>query len=202
MVCEVLLGISNPDKEIRTNSVNKLQELSNNLGALTYCLIEIASKAATNDREKTIKTTALVLCRKIVDTKKYEEWKNIPNNLKEGIKAKAFALLNSETDPTQNSKICDLIQVIMIKILDCEEGWPEIQNLALSIINFDPNDNSKAIQIRTLLKLLSSSVGYMYDDIQKRYNEIIPYLEKLFDSDIDIKWEKKCQKIVLNHFWK
>ena len=65
MVCEVLLGISNPDKEIRTNSVNKLQELSNNLGALTYCLIEIASKAATNDREKTIKTTALVLCRKI-----------------------------------------------------------------------------------------------------------------------------------------
>ena len=187
MVCEVLLGISNPDKEIRTNSVNKLQELSNNLGALTYCLIEIASKAATNDREKTIKTTALVLCRKIVDTKKFEEWKNIPNNIKEGIKAKAFALLNSETDPTQNSKICDLIQVIMIKILDCEEGWPEIQNLALSIINFDPNDNSKAIQIRTLLKLLSSSVGYMYDDIQKRYNEIIPYLEKLFDSDIDMK---------------
>ena len=81
MVCEVLLGISNPDKEIRTNSVDKLQQLSNNLGALTYCLIEIASKTPTNDKEKIIKTTALVLCRKIVDTKALDDWKNIPSNI-------------------------------------------------------------------------------------------------------------------------
>ena len=64
MVCDVLLGISNQDKVIRTNSVNKLQELSNNLGALTFCLIEIASKTATNEKEKIVKTTALVICRK------------------------------------------------------------------------------------------------------------------------------------------
>ena len=86
MVCDVLLGISNQDKNIRTNSVNKLQELSNNLGALTYCLIEIASKTATNDKEKIVKTTALVICRKIIDTKSYENWKSIDNDLKEKIK--------------------------------------------------------------------------------------------------------------------
>ena len=176
MVCDVLLGISNPNKEIRNNSVSKLQELSNNLGALTYCLIEVASKPTTNDKEKTIKTTALVLCRKIMETKKMDDWKNIPNNIKEGIKAKSFALLNSEVDPNQNSKIVDMIQEIMIKILDCEEQWPEIQSLAFSIINFDPNDSTKTIQIRTLIKLLTSGVGYMYGDIQKNYNNLIPYL--------------------------
>ena len=197
MVCEVLLGISNPDKEIRTNSVNKLQELSNNLGALTYCLIEISLKTPTNDKEKIIKTTALVLCRKIVDTKTLNDWKNIPNNIKEGIKAKAFTLLNSEMDPNMNSKICDLIQVIMVKILDCDEEWPEIKNLAFSVFNFDPNDSSKIIQIRTLIKLLTSSVGYMYGDIQKNYKLLIPYLERLFDSEIDMK-VKTCAADLMN----
>ena len=48
MVCNILLGITNVDKEIRMKSVNKLLELSNNLGALTFCLIEIASKNAKN----------------------------------------------------------------------------------------------------------------------------------------------------------
>ena len=96
MVSSILLGISNPNKEIRTNSINKLQELSNNLGALTLCLIEIALKTATNQEEKTIKTTALVLGRKIVETKGIDDWKNIPSNIKESIKSKAFVLLNSE----------------------------------------------------------------------------------------------------------
>ena len=187
MVCEVLLGISNPDKEIRTNSVNKLQELSNNLGALAFCLIEIASKTATNTREKTIQTTALVLCRKIVDSKSIDDWKKIPENIKEGIKKNSLNLLNTETDPNQNSKICDMIEAIMLKILDSEDDWPEIRNLAFSITKFDPNDNTMALQIRTLMKLLISGVGYMYDDIASKYQELIPYLEKLFDSDIDMK---------------
>ena len=104
MVCDVLLGISNPNKDIRTNSVNKLLELSKNLGALTYCLIEIASKTATNDKEKIVKTTALVIARKIVDTKKDNDWKEIDNNLKEKIKNNILNLLNSEADPSQNSK--------------------------------------------------------------------------------------------------
>ena len=187
MVCDVLLGISNQDKVIRTNSVNKLQELSNNLGALTFCLIEIASKTATNDKEKIVKTTALVICRKILDTKSYEEWKKIDNNLKEKIKINSLNLLNSEKDPSQNSKICDLIVVIMEKVLDSDEEWPQIFSLALSLDNYDPNDNSKIIQIRTLLKLLTEGTGYMYKYISENYNKIIPYLEKLFDSGIDMK---------------
>ena len=197
MVSSILLGISNPNKEIRTNSINKLQELSNNLGALTFCLIEIASKTSNDSNEKTIKTTALILGRKIVETKSKEDWKNIPNDIKESIKEKAFTLLNSEIDPYLNSKICDLIQALMVKILDCDEEWPEIKSLAFSIINFDPSDNSKMIQIRTLIKLLTCGVGSMYGDIQEKYNVLIPYLEKLFDSDIDIK-VKVCAADLVN----
>ena len=197
MVSNILLGISNPNKEIRTNSINKLQELSNNLGALTFCLIEIASKTSNDSNEKTIKTTALILGRKIVETKSKEDWKNIPNDIKESIKSKAFILLNSEIDPYLNSKICDLIQALMVKILDCDEEWPQIKSLAFSIINFDPSDNSKMIQIRTLIKLLTCGVGSMYVDIQEKYNVLIPYLEKLFDSDIDIK-VKVCAADLVN----
>ena len=197
MVSSILLGISNPDKEIRTNSINKLQELSNNLGALTFCLIEIASKTANNPNEKTIKTTALILGRKIIETKSKTDWKNIPPELKENIKAKAFTLLNSEVDPYLNSKICDLIQALMIKILDCDEEWPQIKSLAFSIINFDPTNNNNIIQIRTLIKLLTSGVAYMYENIQEKYGELIPYLEKIFDSDIDIK-VKVCAADLVN----
>ncbi len=187
MVCEVLLGISNPDKDIRTKSVNKLLELSKNLGALTFCLIEIASKTATNDKEKIIKTTSLVICRKILDSQPYDNWKKIDNNLKDKIKTNALYLLNSETDPSQNSKVCDLIIVMMGKIIFSDEEWPQLFSLALSLPNFDPNDNSKIMQIRTLILLLRGGSGYMYQQISEKYNIFIPYFEKLLDSEIDMK---------------
>ena len=196
MVCEVLLGISNPDKDIRTKSVNKLQELSNNLGALTFCLIEIASKAATNDKEKIIKTTSLVICRKILESQPYENWKKIDNNLKDKIKTNALYLLNSETDPSQNSKICDLIIVMMEKILFSDEEWPQLFSLALSLPNFDPNDNSKIIQIRTLIILLRGGTGYMYQQISEKYNIFIPYFEKLLDSEIDMKVKSLTAQLI------
>ena len=173
MVCDVLLGITNPDKELRTKSVNKLQELSNNLGALTYCLIDIASKTATNDKEKIVKTTALVLCRKILDTKKSADWEKIDKDLKEKIKINTLNLLNSETDPSQNAKVCDLVVAMFEKIMDLKNDWPQMIQLALSVTNYDPNDNTKIVQIRTLLKLLTGGTGYMYEDISSEYGKII-----------------------------
>ena len=146
MVCDVLLGITNPDKELRTKSVNKLQELSNNLGALTYCLIDIASKTATNDKEKIVKTTALVLCRKILDTKKSADWEKIDKDLKEKIKINTLNLLNSETDPSQNAKVCDLVVAMFEKIMDLKNDWPQMIQLALSVTNYDPNDNTKIVE--------------------------------------------------------
>ena len=196
MVGNLLLGISNPDKEIRTKSVNKIQELSKNLGALVYCLIEIASKKANNNDEKIIKTEALVICRKIVEIKTLEDWKNIDPNLKEQIKIKGLVLLNSEIDPHQNSKVCDLIVAIMEKVLDSEEKWPQLMSLALSLPSFDPNDNSKIIQIRTLIKLLKEGSGYMYDEISNKYTIIIPYIEKVLDSNIDMKIKSLASELI------
>ena len=187
MVCNVLLGITNPNKEIRTNSVIKLQELSNNLGALTYCLIDIASKVATNKEENIVKTTALVIGRKIIATQKSENWKKIDSQLKDKIKINILNLLNTETDPSQNSKICDFIIVIMEKVLDSQEEWPELFSLVLTIYNYDPNDSSKIIQIRTLLKLLIGGTGYMYYKISETYSKLIPYIENLLDSGVDMK---------------
>ena len=46
-----------------------------------------------------------------MDTKNPEDWEKIDKDFGEKIKLSALNLLNSETDPNQNSKVCDLITV-------------------------------------------------------------------------------------------
>ena len=113
--------------------------------------------------------------------------KEIDAQLKQKIKSNILNLLNSELDPGQNSKICDFIIVIMEKVLDSEEEWPELFTLAFSIYNYEPNDNSKIFQIQTLLKLLIGGTAYMYDKISEQFDKFIPYLEKILESSIDMK---------------
>ena len=71
--------------------------------------------------------------------------------------------------------------------MDSKDECPQLISLALSITNFDPSDNTKIVQIRTLQKLISGGTGYMHEDISPAYGQLIPYLEKLLDSEIDIK---------------
>ena len=85
MVSKVLMGITNPEKEIRTAAMSKLEELRKNLGAITYCLLQIAQLPSNTQQEELIKTTALVICRKILDSNEIEPWKNIDNNLRKEI---------------------------------------------------------------------------------------------------------------------
>ena len=93
MVSQVLIGITNQDKQIRIIAMSKLKELCQNLGALTYCLLQIAQLPSNTTQEQLIKTTALVICRKILDFDDVEQWKKIDNNLKNQIKLNLFFLL-------------------------------------------------------------------------------------------------------------
>ena len=183
MVGQVLMGITNPDKQIRTQAVNKLQELRQNLGALTYCLLEIAQLPLNTPQDQLIKTTALVICRKILDSDEIEDWKKIDNNLKNQIKLKSLELFINESQENQKAKICDVITQIIDKVSDCEEDWDDLKKLSLTVLNLNPSDENNLIQINSLLKLLTDGTGFLYDMLKENFNKLIPYLISIFQNN-------------------
>ena len=182
MVKQILKGITNPDKIIRTEAINKLQELRKNLGALTYCLLQIAELPINSNEEQLIKTTSLVICRKILDTDDIVEWRNIDNNLKNQIKLKSLEIFVNENQENQKIKICDVITQIIDKVSDCDEDWEDLKNISLNILNLNPNDENNLIQINSLLKLLTDGTGFLFDILKENFNKIIPYLITVFQS--------------------
>ena len=182
MVKQILKGITNPDKIIRTEAINKLQELRKNLGPLTYCLLQIAELPINSNEEQLIKTTSLVICRKILDTDDIVEWRNIDNNLKNQIKLKSLEIFVNENQENQKIKICDVITQIIDKVSDCDEDWEDLKNISLNILNLNPNDENNLIQINSLLKLLTDGTGFLFDILKENFNKIIPYLITVFQS--------------------
>ena len=182
MVKQILKGITNPDKIIRTEAINKLQELRKNLGPLTYYLLQIAELPINSNEEQLIKTTSLVICRKILDTDEIVEWRNIDNNLKNQIKLKSLEIFVNENQENQKIKICDVITQIIDKVSDCDEDWEDLKNISLNILNLNPNDENNLIQINSLLKLLTDGTGFLFDILKENFNKIIPYLITVFQS--------------------
>ena len=182
MVSQILKGITNPDKQIRTEAVNKLQELRQNLGALTYCLLQIAQLPSNTNEEELIKTTSLVICRKILDIDDIEPWKKIDNNLKNQIKLTSLEIFIQENKENQKRKIADVITQIIDKVSDCDEDWEDLKKLSLNLININPNDDSKIIQINYTLKLLTDGTGFLYELLKENFDKFIPYLSTIFQS--------------------
>ena len=60
---------------------------------MIYCLLQIVQLPINSNEEQLIKTTSLVIYRKILDTDDMEEWRNIDNNLKIQIKLKSLEIL-------------------------------------------------------------------------------------------------------------
>ena len=119
MVIQVLAGVNSTDSTIRNQAANKLAELRKNLGALSFCLLQISSLPTT---ESTIKITALVILRKVLDLESHETWKAIEPNLKEQIKNKSLEVFINEKDANHKAKIWDVLTQIIEKVNDCEES--------------------------------------------------------------------------------
>ena len=166
MVSEVLSGITNVSKEIRTASMNKLQELRKNLGALTFCLLQISDSSPNNNNNsinnQNLQITALVICRKILDINDFTEWKNIDNELKNKIKLKSLELFLKFNETSLKSKICDVITQIVDKVSDNDEECEDIKNLVDTIYNYDPNDNNNVVIIEYLIKIMTEATGFLF----------------------------------------
>ena len=131
-ISQLLLGITNLNKNIRCLSISKLQELNlHNFDLLLFCLLEIIEKTSItkNDNDNLLKETSLVICRKIIENADFNTWENINRELKEQIKTKLLNLLNNEIYIKDNIKVCDLIIELLEKIFEGRGIWQEIINL-------------------------------------------------------------------------
>lgn len=180
MVIQVLAGVNSTDNTTRNQAANKLAELRKNLGALSFCLLQISSLPTT---EATIKTTALVILRKVLVLESHETWKVIEPNLKEQIKNKALEVFINEKDANQKSKICDVLTQIIEKVNDCDESWDDLKKVALSILTV-PINADNIIQIESIQKLLTDSTAFLYDDLLQQMKPILTYLEQIYNSNL------------------
>jgi len=164
----VLEGFLNPNKEIRTQSEAKFNELSKNLQAFIYCL----SKIFNESQNKSIKTFALIAIRKLLDfgleDNLESKWISFENSYKEEIKSNLYNSLLNNTDDSLNSKICDTISMVAANIYDSEEKWDEIvkyifdvlsQSSNLELVNSKPANFENAVFIlRHLFNLISTEL--------------------------------------------
>ena len=105
MVSQILSGILNPNDTIRNEATNKLNELKQNVPALSYCLLQILSYNSQISNEiKMTKTVAVVLLRQLLEIKEDElisnKWTQFDPTVKEQIKPQ-----NPKTPKPQNPKI-------------------------------------------------------------------------------------------------
>ena len=130
-ISELLLGITNLNKNVRSLSISKIQELYlHNFDLLLFCILEIIEKS-TNNNHDLLKITSLIICRKIIENADLNIWKNVKEELKDIIKTKLLCLLNNEIYLNDNFKVCDLIIELLEKIFEDGGIWPEIINLIL-----------------------------------------------------------------------
>lgn len=186
IISDLLLGITNVDNNERTLSVNKLQYLKeNNFDILLFSLLEIIEKnfAPKDNSQALLKTTSLIICRKIIETVEYNTWQNINNDFKIKFKNKLLALFNNEINLKNIIKLNDIIIELLRKLIEFNEIWPEILNLTLNIFNYEPNQGDKFnFQIVSLLYIIKGGINFFYKEFSKSLEKLVNYLEKIFNS--------------------
>ena len=186
LISNLLLGISNIDKNIQTNSINNLQNFyKQKYDVFLFCLLNIIEKTTKSVKNEQIllRNTSLVICRKIIEITEYEEWEKIDNFFKNKIKNKILLLLNNEIFDRDNMKLFDIIIELFSKIFENEEIWPELLNLILSIFNYDPQQgDSNSNQIIALLYIIKGGINFLYKKFSDFMNRLINYIQLLFNS--------------------
>ena len=184
MISQLLLGINNPDKQIRTEAESKIKTLSQNLGALSFCLIQIGAISSQNPQDMLVKQTALVILRKILDQAGIEKWKEIAPELKQQIKNESLKLFINENIPQQKHHVREVLTQIIDNVSETDEEWPELKSLALSLFSYDPNDQTKSLIIDNLLKLTKKATGFLFDDLIAQYDTLIAFIDRVFKSSV------------------
>merc|ERR1712032_1788022 len=133
LVHSILEGFLSHDKEVRTKSQEKFNELTQKLQELILCLTQISCES----QNKQVKLFSLVAIRKLLDIegdKKIEsKWKTFSEEFKNPIKSNLYKLLISNSDLTLNNKIADTISMVAANIYSNKENWVELINYIFEV---------------------------------------------------------------------
>ena len=183
MVAQILSGILSPDATIRTQAAEKIIQLSQNLGAVTFCLLQVSSLPALNNEEQQVKELALVILRRIIAKESLESWKAINVELKEQIKNKALLNLEKETSQKMKNKLIDVFTEIIEKSLDCDEEWPQLKQLCLNLINQNLTQSTDFATIESILRLFKNSTQFVFDELLQNLSQVCNFFKQVFESN-------------------
>ena len=185
IISNLLLGITNTNKNIRTNSINKIQDFyQNHFDLFFYSLLNIIENTfnAKDDISILLKNTSLVIGRKVLEIIDYEEWDKITIDMKMKIKNKLLFILKNEINCDGDHKAFDIIIVLFSKIFENEEIWPELSDILLSIFNLDPQKEENNLQIYAILYIIKGGLNFLYKKISNILDKLILYLKLIFNS--------------------
>lgn len=194
MITEILSGYTNPNNNIRKAAETKLNDLRENLGAISYCLLSVTSNQAL---QFILKKTSLVLLRQILIKDWRDKWKTIQPELKAEIKSISLKLLFQEQDMLLKQHCCDVISQLIEIIELTEESWPEIHQMIYHMYtySYDLSSQASIIQIKALLILLTSSIAFFTDEINKDIDKLFNLVQSIFSSDI-IDLKVSCSNMI------
>ena len=139
LVHSILEGFLSHEKETRTKSQEKFNELSKNLQELILCL----SKISCETQNKQVKLFSLVAIRKLLDIegdkKSENKWKTFDEEYKNPIKTNLYNLLITNSDLALNNKIADTISMVAANIYSNKESWVELTNYIFEVLGQSSN---------------------------------------------------------------
>ena len=200
MVSQILSGILNPNDTIRNEATNKLNELKQNVPALSYCLLQILSYNSQISNEiKMTKTVAVVLLRQLLEIKEDElisnKWTQFDPTVKEQIKSLSVQAFINENDKNLKPKIGEVVIQIAINTLESEEKWPDLLALIFDTLKLDCNATENFLHIEGALNIMAGMVGFIYDDLKSQVDLVLSTLRNYFKSS-NLTIRTKSAKLV------
>ena len=193
-IAQIVANYTNPDQKIRSESEKYISNLRNNsMGAVCFCLLKVTT---LDNISTTTKLTSLVLLRKIINVDSKDKWGDMDEQTKESIKSLVLDLFIKETDLNVKSKYCDVITEIVDNTADYNEKWPKLVELSYSLNKYDINDSNNVLIVESLIKMITDSSGFLYEDITKKYDEFLMFFDKVFKTCNFIQLKVRTAKII------
>ena len=151
----ILKSVLNPNQNIRQQAEEQINNfLLQNFGQF---LIELSKKLSTETEEKEVRQVSATIIKNMVNKAQYaQEWFNLPENIKKGIKDNVLSTLNSSDIDIRKAAAFAVAGICKIEIP--KKQWMNIFDILIST----SQNNNINVQLSSL-----KALEYIYEEIKK-----------------------------------